>query len=241
MPTSSTDIPHVAFTHHRIAIHLATPHDVDASNPVLVPVQDTSQLPEIERERCLGLAYLQFSENGALEEASRIARQKSMDILTSVYDRGLQDGETLAALAQLFAGKNDEIAKELATRAIAASDISVASLAAARFALADIYFNAQHWQKAALQLEQLVQSRRVYEDWFLLGSCYLLSGKSKQAIETLEQAQSIAPFRPEVHQLLSRCYEQIGDPKKASHHRSLHLALEAISPTRLRPPNGDGE
>lgn len=139
MPTSKTEIPHVAFTHHRIAVHGDAPSIPRPSQHTLISVGDASQLADIERDRCLGLAYLQFAEKTDSDEDGTVARQKSLELLTAVYDQGLQDGDTLAALSTLFSSRNEEIAEDLASRAIESADISVASLAAAKFAIADIH------------------------------------------------------------------------------------------------------
>lgn len=230
MPTSDTEIPHIAFTHHRIAVHQTQESGPRQSNPTLIPVEDISNLPSIDQDRCLGLAYLQFSESQDTQEHVQTTRLKSMQLLTSVYDRGLQDGETLAALSNLFVGQDDNVAEQLAARAIESTDISVASRAAALFVLADIYFQSDRREEAVQRLAELVELRRVYEDWFLLGSCHYLAGRSRLAIEAFEQARRINPFRPEIHQLLSRSYSQIGEHSKAAHHLAMQQALQASSP-----------
>ena len=51
MPCSPTEIPHLAFTHHRIAVH-DRPSAAPAWDPVLVPFTDLSRFSEIDRQRC---------------------------------------------------------------------------------------------------------------------------------------------------------------------------------------------
>ncbi|HUG20593.1 MAG TPA: multiheme c-type cytochrome, partial [Planctomycetaceae bacterium] len=64
MPKTETDIPHFAFTHHRIGIHSNDqPPARTASQEMdtLVPVIEPASLPAEERERALGLAYFEFA------------------------------------------------------------------------------------------------------------------------------------------------------------------------------------
>ena len=60
MPASKVEIPHLAFTHHRIAIHPAAAVGVREDSPAaagLEPVLDISRLPTIDKQLLLGLAY----------------------------------------------------------------------------------------------------------------------------------------------------------------------------------------
>src|SRR5262249_35006609 len=61
MPRGDTDIPHVAFTHHRIGKHSsaapAAPADTGRM-PELRPIPDVSHLSSVDQQRNLGLAYL---------------------------------------------------------------------------------------------------------------------------------------------------------------------------------------
>jgi len=62
MPKGKTDIPHVAFTHHRVGRHLPSPSRPEGGAiPDLVAVDDNPRLAETDRNRNLGLAYLKAS------------------------------------------------------------------------------------------------------------------------------------------------------------------------------------
>src|SRR5262249_24330641 len=58
MPRGDTDIPHVAFTNHRI-VREAPRRTAEGAGrlPELVPTDDLSHLPPLDRQRNLGLAY----------------------------------------------------------------------------------------------------------------------------------------------------------------------------------------
>ena len=59
MPQVDTDIPHIAFTHHRIAVHRKTsdPKSGLSDDSELKTIQDLSRFSDIERDRILGLGY----------------------------------------------------------------------------------------------------------------------------------------------------------------------------------------
>src|SRR5262249_33643808 len=58
MPKSSVEVPHLAFTHHRIGLHLtAKKTDEQVAATALVPVLDLSHLSTIDQQWLLGLAY----------------------------------------------------------------------------------------------------------------------------------------------------------------------------------------
>src|SRR5262249_27696291 len=59
MPRGNTDIPHIAFTHHRIGKHTVGTAADPVAVPDLVPTDDQSHLSPADRERNLGLAYMQ--------------------------------------------------------------------------------------------------------------------------------------------------------------------------------------
>jgi hypothetical protein len=103
MPTSKTDIPHVAFTHHRIDVHEKDekePNEVFAIG-ALIPFDDLSQWSETERERFLGLAYFEILAHTSWEPGAREYRRRARAILERCRQRGDADGDTLAALAKL--------------------------------------------------------------------------------------------------------------------------------------------
>src|SRR5262249_54071034 len=60
MPSGDTDIPHIAFTHHRIGRHTTKPAPAPAPTraPDLVATDDVARLPALDQQRNLGLAYV---------------------------------------------------------------------------------------------------------------------------------------------------------------------------------------
>src|SRR5262249_276206 len=63
LPRAATEVPHVAFTNHRIGVHQTplAPQVETAGSGELRPVLDLSGLSEMDRHRSLGLAYAEFA------------------------------------------------------------------------------------------------------------------------------------------------------------------------------------
>ncbi len=63
MPRGDTDIPHIAFTHHRIGRHAAPPPAVAGRVPELVPIDEAPHLTPLDQQRNLGLAYMEVAQS----------------------------------------------------------------------------------------------------------------------------------------------------------------------------------
>ena len=91
MPRGNTDIPHIAFTHHRIGLHGAKSAPVLGGKvPELMAIGDISHLSELDRQRNLGLAYAEVYRNPQYAQFVDIYRKKARENLESVYDAGLR-------------------------------------------------------------------------------------------------------------------------------------------------------
>ena len=103
MPQSPTDIPHFAFTHHRIGLHKPVGENTaNESSGVgsLVLLDEMSHLLEIDRVRGLGLAYLELSDKQGSPTAFETYRLRAFRLLESVRHDGMRDGDVDAALAR---------------------------------------------------------------------------------------------------------------------------------------------
>jgi hypothetical protein len=103
MPRGPTEIPHFAFTHHRIGIHQPTPAatatQADSDELVLIPGSPVAAPLDELRNR--GLGYLQVSD--ATAHMSRIPgyRAQAEQLLLQFKRDGGKDSEADAALARL--------------------------------------------------------------------------------------------------------------------------------------------
>jgi hypothetical protein len=228
MPQSPTDIPHFAFTHHRIAVHKP---DASSDDQVLdqigrlVPMLDLDHLPEIERKRCLGLAYFEFSDKQKNEATHTEYRKRAIELLETVSKAGLHDRDVESTLARVYWEQGDLTrAIKFATAALKSEGTSGAT-ANAMFILSDSYVLTNHPHEAIPLLKKLVAQRRQSEDWFLLALCRRSAGEITKAIAALEQAAKITPSRVDVRQMLIRLYSRSGKSEQAAIHQRIVNAL----------------
>ena len=228
MPQSPTDIPHFAFTHHRIGLHEPVgngPALGSSEVSHLVPVYDLSHLPKMDRLRGLGLAYLELSEKQASPAAFEAYRLRAIRLLESVRQDGLRDGDVDAALARLYWERQDLAqAIDLADEALR-EQVSSRARANALFVLGDSHLQLNQPLRALPAFETLAQMRRQSEVWVLLGVCHQANGQAEQAISAFERAVEISPARTDVHQMLAGLYQAVGKAEAAERHRRIASRL----------------
>jgi tetratricopeptide (TPR) repeat protein len=220
MPRGDTDIPHVAFTHHKIGVHQEPGQsNMGVRAPELVPLEDVTRLPPIDQERNLGLAYLRVSTEADSPDSARY-RLHAQQHLESVYGAGLRDGEIAAALAEIYAKQGDYAhAAAMAQEALQAKELANDRRAVVHLVLANYHIQERQFAQAAGLLEKLTRMRRHAEDWRVLGLVYLQQNEPAKAVQALSQALAIRPERAEIHLGLSQAYEQLGDRPNAEAHR----------------------
>jgi tetratricopeptide (TPR) repeat protein len=227
MPQVPTDIPHFAFTHHRIQKNRPQQSTgVSAAEPgTLVPLDDVSRLPRIEQDRCLGLAYWQLSigtNNG--EHAATFSR-RARDLLESVQRRGLSDPEVDAALASCYSEQNPRRAIELAESAAASSQLSPASRIEVLWILGSSYFDLNETDRAIPPLEELVRLHRNAEAWLLLDVCNYRAGNKSRSLDAARRAAQISPYRPDLQARLADLYRQAGNGDLSEKHSKRKMQL----------------
>ncbi len=240
MPQSPTDIPHFAFTHHRVAIHQPQ-QNMGIQEPEsmgrLLPLEDLSHLPQIEQLRCLGLANLEFSDKQSSPTAHDAYRQRAVRLLERVSQQGLRDGDVEASLARVYWEGGDLRRAVLFASESLTSPGTSGAVANAKFVLGDSYLAMNQPDRALGYLQELVRLRRQSEDWVLLGICQRSTGQIPQAISSLEQAAKISPTRVDIHVMLAELYQHRGDPATAANHRRIASLLQ-LDQTRIPPRTG---
>lgn len=220
MPRGDTDIPHIAFTHHRIGKHLAETPAVAKSIPGLVPADDVSHLSPSEQRRNLGLAFAEIYLNPLYADYAEAFRERAREHLEAVYDAGLREGETAANLAEIHWSRNDpEKAAEFARIAIDAIDTSARSRANALAILATCERMNLNLTASTSLLERAVKMRRVLNDWGMLGSNHLDLNQPVQSLASFQQALEIRPYSHATHRMLADVYNRLGDANRAREHR----------------------
>jgi hypothetical protein len=229
MPRGDTDIPHVSFTHHRIGRHRAAERSTPEQAPELVPTDDVARIPAIDRQRNLGLAYLQAMRDPTYPEFAGAFRSRARQVLGEVYARGLRDPETTSGLAEANWGEDLARSAAFAREAIEANGATPEARASALLILASAQMQDGNFASAQGHLEVLVKMRRYAEDWRLLGLCYLQTQGPQKAANALEHALTIRPFQVDIHGALADVYRDQGDML-----RSEAAAAKAQELRRLR-------
>ena len=229
MPRVATDIPHIAFTHHRIAVHSKEEESRPLAGPgTLVPFEGVSHLPEIDRDRNLGLACLEFADKQSAPQSRQIYRARAVSLLEGVRRRGLSDPEVTAALARIYWEDDPQRSLELAREGLRSARLSARSRVNALFVVGDAALRTNQIEPAVMAFEELVGLRRHSEDWLLLGKCRQHLGDLEQAQRDLGRAAAIAPFRPEIREALAEIYDALGDAAEASRQRTLAGRLSRL-------------
>jgi predicted CXXCH cytochrome family protein len=221
MPRGDTDIPHIAFTHHRIGHHMKTRSPADPTGmPNLVPIGDVSHLSEPDQKRDLGLAYLSALDQHAKSPQQKDAfRSRARDLLEEVERANLRDPSTASGLARIYFDDGDaRSSEELAKRALESRDLRADARADALLTLVNCHIRDKRYDDAINALQKVTRLRRYSGDWRLLGMCYLEQGRPNDALIALKEALAIRPWRPDVHLGLATVYERLGDAGHAREH-----------------------
>lgn len=234
MPRGDTEIPHIAFTNHRILRRPAPrPTDLrpgvallpDVSSdrvPELVPVNDAPHLGPLDQRRNLGLAYFDICRNPVYVRYgyAGVFQERARHLLEEVDAGGLRDPETWAALAELYRRKKHRrLARAYAQQALQAKDLSVEARNSSLLLLADEAMQDRRFAEASGWLEELVRSRRAASDWYFLGLCCLELGQPSQALPALRQSLEIRPDSSAVQARLAQAYRQLGNVQRANEYR----------------------
>jgi hypothetical protein len=232
MPRGDTEIPHIAFTNHRI-VRRAPPRPAGAGTghappqapagqaPELVPTDEGPHLTALERRRNLGLAYaLAFRDPVNTRHGYAEAfRERALSLLETVEAAGGPEPERPAALADLYWGKDRESATAFARRALQSPGLSVEGRIPALLVLAGAEMQDGEFEAAGRRLEELTRLRRAWDDWYYLGVCYLRMDQPSKALTALRQAQAIRPDRFTVHGGLAEAYRRLGDARRSNEHQ----------------------
>jgi len=222
MPKSSTDIPHFTFTHHRIGLH----DPMTVQNPrnsttigTLEPISDVSHLSQIDRLRCLGIAYAIQSEAVSKIAGAQIYAQRAIAIFEQVRRQGLRDPEVDSALATLYWRAGRPAARKLAESVLQFENISPTALSNALYVAEQSQFEAGDIDQTLVTLDRHLRVRRDAGDFLLLSKCKYLKGDRQGALDALKQAAKIVPDSATCEDYIANLYQEMGQQKLAAKHR----------------------
>ena len=229
MPQSSTEIVHVASTHHRIGIHTDDPPaEVNpAAAQSAVPLSDISHLPLVEQKRCLGLAYLKLTEKSPNQRITQLYADRAREILQQVRDEGVADAEVDAALAQLYLPLDAARAVEYAEAALRRDVASPHARSTALFVAAHVRQSRREFSAAIELLDEVNRIRRHPVHWTMLSECFLERGDIDAALSAMKQAVAVNPADPEIRIQAAELYERAGEEREAEKNRQIARLLRA--------------
>ena len=233
MPQVDTDIPHIAFTHHHIAVHRKTSDTKSglSDDSELKTIQDLSRFSDIERDRILGLGYYRLHFQRPWSHDRFLARA---DRLLATATKKISGDTVMTAARAEIAWEARRVAEagRLADEVISSSHVEPETRAAALHVKVQILLERQNLRKAVPLLEELTRLRRNPIDWALLGHCHSKTGKTTEAIAAFEKVLTIAPGQGAIHQALAPLYQSAGDNALARKHRS---EARRLPPGGFRP------
>jgi hypothetical protein len=222
MPTSPTEIPHLAFTHHRIAVHRpqAAPAAFARVPAGLRAFTDLSRFPEIDRQRSRGLAHVEAANRAASAARGRGHIMQGLDLLSAASSAGLNDPAVDTTLARVRFDLGLAGVLPLADSALRHPDFVGQDRCTALFLRADALAAAGNHADALVALRELTQLQRHSTHWLLTADCERRLGNEAAWADALTTAVKITPRLWKVHQALAEYHARKGSADRAAWHRA---------------------
>lgn len=216
MPQVPTEIPHFAFTHHRIGLHNAGETQPEPTEPgTLVPLDDLSHLPQVDQDRCLGLAYIELLDK-ADPRFAPVYQVRARKLLEGVRESGLQDGDVEAGLARLYWQLDASKSIQHAEAALKDGALSAGGRSTALFVLARSRMERKEYAQAEAVIQDLVRINRYSDAWKMLSVCQEHAGDMPAALASIRRAAEISPQRPDFQERIAELLQRAGDNAQAA-------------------------
>jgi hypothetical protein len=227
MPSSPTEIPHFAFTHHRIGVHSKKPPAADGGKrgrvAQLQPFLELSRLSALDQKRSLGLAYVEAGDRATQRGPMKAYQERARVLLSEVQQEGLPDWFVDSTMVRLHASMGMDDVLVRAEQALANPDLAGQERCNVLFLLADARSRRSDFQGAILVLRELQSLRRHPTDWLLLADCEAALGNRTAATTALTTAVGIDPRLWRIHATLADHYRQFGNLERANWHQQRAL------------------
>jgi len=234
MPDSATDIPHIAFTHHRIGIHPPEPQfDAVPLPPVERTLRPVLELPStfsnLERQRMLGLAYRALAHDDPGDPFRPYFMRTSISLLERVAADGMDDPAVGAALAEAAMARGDvQLTQRWSRATLKQNMLMPEDHHRALEVSAKIQLQQGDFESAATSFEQLTEVRLFPGDWFLLGMSRMRQGNLAAARTAYERVLEIDGSQPEIHEAWAQLLNLTGDTDRASEHSAIARGLRNV-------------
>ncbi|MGB1925526.1 MAG: cytochrome c3 family protein [Rubripirellula sp.] len=241
MPKKGSEVPHTAFSHHRIGVHT---EKGKASEVIagLTPVLNTSNLPQSVLDRCEALAKFQVMQEDPSESDFKDYGMDAARALIQLKNAGKDDADSNTILALLARSQQQpSIATDLAEEVLRKERTpSRAKIEAIRL-LAQLAYQRRDYRKATQYYQQLTSYAQEPVDYFYLGISHQNAGNSEAAIQSLKRTVELAPNYVDAHRLLSAILknnQQLSESKKHDDLANRHEArLRALGEAATNPTN----
>jgi hypothetical protein len=227
MPSAPTEVPHVAFTHHRIGIH--RPDDrisIDSGDAEpLKTLQLLALQPRLksdaDEDRSRGLAWVKlYLSNPAAATPETLP--KAQKLLQSAWEGGARDAGVAAGLAQIAVELGwDSDVEHWAGITLEMDENPSEERMSALANLGDVQFRRGSYFAALQSFTELTRHRRDTRHWFYRGLCEQNLGQTDAAIVSLNKALECNPAYEGIHAALAAVYELQGKDDLAQEHRRL--------------------
>ncbi len=222
MPSAPTEVPHVAFTHHRIGIHRPSDQNevvTNASEKLILPILDDSRLSEADRARCTGLAALKIflgHSDATHSQTLRIAQES----LQRAWDLGAGDADVAAGLATvaLEVGWSEKI-EDWSRQALKLDQTASEARSSALSLLSELQFQQGKYEDAFQGFKELTTIRRDARAWFFRGIAAQNLNDTAEAILSLKKSVEIDPRNHAAHVALAALFEVSGDQQLRDLHK----------------------
>ncbi|MCR9199558.1 MAG: tetratricopeptide repeat protein [Planctomycetaceae bacterium] len=227
MPSAPTEVPHVAFTHHRIGIHETD--DDSAAAPArgqILSMLEPASLPRADQARVSGLAALSIYQTRPQSRDERLLRG-ARELLQEAWDKGAGDVDVAAGLANIAEiTRFDPMIEKWGTIALDLDDSPSEGRATALQVVSELRFRQQRFEESYELLRELTAIRRDPRAWFYRGLVAQNLDQTEDAIASLERAVEINPRNASAHSILATLYELLENSDKSDYHRQMANELQ---------------
>ena len=225
MPAAPTEVPHVAFTHHRIGIHNAVENAVEPRSTLLYAMLSEHGFSSADVARTRGLAWLHLALSKPdvdFQQSLKSAR----DELTLAWDEGAGDAAVAAGLATIASEISwNEQAELWAARALELDATPSDARMKALTIQSELYFGRNENHQALNGFQTLTELRRDARHWFFRGLVEQNLGNTDESIRSLERSLTINPENRGAHTALAAIYQLLNNDAKAEFHRMMSVKL----------------
>ena len=239
MPKSPTELPHVAFTHHRIGLHTAE-SEANRSDPAqnggrnsnqftLVDLSNTPGPEGPDMQRNHGLALLQLTFKTGFPDGLR----QSQQLLQQAWDGGAGDAAVATGLARIAEEIGwSEKSGEWSARALELDLTPSEDRCAALKIQAELDFAAGRYSSALKHLEELTRMRRDARHWFFRGMAEQNLNQTDNALQSLRTSLEIDPRNPGAHAALAAILNMKKLPDAGQHQKAAEVLLKPAAANR---------